>query len=437
MKHSLNYFRLFFKASIIALCIMSAAAPPAGAAGDSETEGRRGRLKIDFKSKINFVAEGRKFLDKGNVKEALYNATYAVDGGCDPYDSYLLLADIYKASGDLKSEAYSLEYVIEHSPNDRLKKEAVKRLSSLSEKIKNLRIQRSAAAVMKNPDSVNRVLRLGHTFERFGAGDRAAAQYDYADSLSEGLKSSKYAKIRLFLKEGKKNTAVAEVRNFFALASSDTAMVYLLAYNGFNLSEIKEYGYDGGGGLDMRKYNRTYADYHQELGYQSYLAEKFDQARVSILYALSYFKSNPRAHFILGEIFYQKGMFRKAGFHYNIAGEYMAADYEIGLKMAKSFVMSKQYERARVVLTELLKIFPESDEYASWLIKTGLTRAEVERLGYTDVKSPFYKKKRPSKAVPAIQPQQPGGPENLLRQPPPGGNTPFYQTPAQPVQIQL
>jgi Tfp pilus assembly protein PilF len=435
MKHSTTHFRLFLKAFIISLCFLAASAAAVDAAGDSETEGRRGRLKIDFKSKINFVAEGRKFLDKGNVKEALYNATYAVEGGCDQYDSYLLLADIYKASGDLKSEAYSLEYVIEHSPNDRLKKDAVTRLSSLNEKIKNLGIQRSAASVMKNPESVNRVLRLGHTFERFGAGDRAATQYEYADNLSEGLKSSKYAKIRLFLKEGKKSPAVAEVKNFFALASSDTAMVYLLAYNGFNLSEIKEYGYDGGGGLDMRKYNRTYADYHQEIGYQSYLAEKFDQARISILYALSYFKSNPRAHFVLGEIFYRKGMFREAGFHYNIAGEYMAAEYEISLKMAKSFVMSKQYERARVVLKELLKIFPESDEYASWLIKTGLTRAEVERLGYTDVKSPFYKKKKPSKALPAMQ-LQPGGPENLLRQPPPPGvSAPFYQAPPVPIQL--
>lgn len=436
MKHSMNSIIRPFKAAlIIALCFLTASAAVAAAAGESETEGRRGRLKIDFKSKINFVAEGRKFLAKGNVKEALYNAAYAVDGGCDPYDSYLLLADIYKASGDLKSEAYSLEYVIEHSPNDRLKKEAVTRLSSLNENIKNLGIRRSAASVMKNPESVNRVLRLGHTFERFGAGDRAATQYEYADSLSEGLKSSKYAKIRLFLKEGKKEPAVAEVKNFFALASSDTAMVYLLAYNGFNLSEIKDYGYDGGGGLDMRKFNRTYADYHQELGYQSYLAEKFDQARISILYALSYFKSNPRAHFILGEIFYRKGMFREAGFHYNITGEYMAAEYEVRLKMAKSFVLSQQYERARVVLKELLKIFPESDEYAYWLLKTGLTRAEVERLGYTDVKSPFYKKKKPSKAAPAI-PQLPGGPENLLRQPPPGVNAPFYQAP-QPVQIQL
>ncbi len=436
MKHSMNSIIRPFKAAlIIALFLLASFAAAAAAADENAAEGRRGRLKIDFKSKINFVAEGRKFLGKGDVKEALYNATYAVAGGCDPYDSYLLLADIYKASGDIKSEAYSLEYVIKNSPNDRLKKEAAARLNSVNETIKNLVIQGSAAAVMKNPESVNRILRLGHTFEKFGAGDRAAAQYEYADSLTEGLKSSKYAKIRLFLKEGKKGPAVAEVKNFFSLASSDTAMVYLLAYNGFNLSEIKEYGYDGGGGLDMRKYNRTYADYHQELGYQSYLAEKFDQARVSILYALSYFKSNPRAHFILGEIFYRKGMFREAGFHYNIAGEYMAAEYEIRLKMARSFVMSKQYERARVVLKELLKIFPESDEYASWLMKTGLTRAEVERLGYTDVKSPFYKKKKPSKTAPGGQ--QLPGPENLLRQPPPGANSPFYQTPQPPVQIQL
>lgn len=426
---------------LAAFFILTACAAETTAAPPAATEGRRGRLNVDFYSKIDFVAEGRKFLGKGDIKEALYNAAYAVEGGRDPYDSYLLFADIYRASGDLKSEAYSLEYVVKHSPNDRLRGEAERRLKTVRETMKNRIIQRAASEVVKSPESVNRVLRLGHVFEHFDSGEKAAAQYDYADSLSEGLKSSKYAKIRLFLKEGRRRDAAAEVRKFFALSASDTSMVYLLAYNGFNLNEIKELGYDGGGGLDMRRYNRTYADYHYELGYTNYLAEKFDKARVSLLYALSYFKSNPRAHLTLGEIFYRKGMFREAGFHYNVAAEFTPGDYEVVLKMARSFVMSKQYERARAALKELLKINPESAEYAMWLAKTGLTRAQIERLGYNDPRSPFYKKKRPAKPQAPAARQFPGGPENLLKQPPPGPNTPFYQAPSTttppPVNIQL
>ncbi len=405
-----------------------------GAQEPAIKEGRRGRLTIDYKSKIDFVAEARKYLKKGDIPEALYNATYAVSNGFDPYDSYLLLADIYRASKDLKSEAYSLEYTVRHAPNDRLKKEAEKRLASVIEAIKNLNIQKSAAAVVKNPDSLNKILRLGHTFERFGSAEKAETQYEYADNLGKNIKSSKYAKIRLYLKNGRRSTALPEVRDFFKLSPEDTTMVYLLAYNGFNLTEIKELGYSGGGGLDMRRYNRTYADYYYEIGYQQYLQEKLDQARTSMLYSLSYFKSNSRAHFNLGEIFYKKGMFRESGFHYSVAYEFMPADYEVGFKLAKSLVMSKSYERARVVLKELLKIDPHSGDYAAWLAKTGLTRRDIERMGYIDVNSPFYKKPGRKKAPAAAG--QPAGPENLLKQPPSGLNSPFYQTP-QPINIQL
>jgi Tfp pilus assembly protein PilF len=419
---------------IVTACFLSSHSFTALA--QEEVEGRRGRLKIDYKSKIDFVAEGRKYLNKGDVKEALYNATYAVANDFDRYDSYLLLADIYRASKELVSEAYALEYTINHAPNERLKKEAAARLKSVRAAIKNLGVQKSAAAVVKNPQSVNRVLRLGHTFERFGAPDKAAAHYEYADNITGEIKSAKYAKIRLYLKEGKKKKADGEIKNYFALIPDDTSMVYLLAYHGFNLSEIKQHGYNGGGGLEMRRYNRTYADYYYEIGYQQYLNEKYDQAKISILYSLSYFKTSPKGHIALGEIFYKKGMFKEAAFHYNINYEFNPGDYEVGLKMAKSMVMSKQYERARTALKELLKINPESDEYAHWLIKTGLTRRAVEDMGYIDVKSPFYKKKRPANKAPATL-QIPGGPENLLRQPPAGPNSPFYQNPQQPIQIQL
>jgi len=96
--------------------------------------------------------------------------------------------------------------------------------------------------------------------------------------------------------------------------------------------------------------------------------------------------------------------------------------------------MSKSYERARVVLKELLKIDPHSGDYAAWLAKTGLTRRDIERMGYIDVNSPFYKKPGRKKAPAAAG--QPAGPENLLKQPPSGLNSPFYQTP-QPINIQL
>ncbi len=422
------------KIIIIAIFFLTSPAPPC--ASQEAVEGRRGRLKIDYKSKIDFVAEGRKYLNKGDVKEALYNATYAVANDFDPYDSYLLLADIYRASKEPVSEAYALEYAVTHSPNERLKKEAAERLKSVRDAIKNRSVQKSAAAVVKNPQSVNRVLRLGHTFERFGASDKAAAQYEYADNITGEIKSAKYAKIRLYLKEGQKKKAAGELKNYFALSPEDTSMVYLLAYYGFNLSEIKQHGYNGGGGLEMRRYNRTYADYYYEIGYQQYLKEKYDQAKTNILYSVSYFKTSPKAHMALGEIFYKKGMFKEAAFHYNINYEFNPGDYEVGLKMSKALVLSKQHERARTALKELLKIKPESDEYAHWLVKTGLTRSAVERMGYIDIKSPFYKKKRPAKESPAPL-QIPGGPENLLRQPPAGPGSPFYQDPQQPIQIQL
>ncbi len=421
--------------TFIAAAAIAAFVPASGAEDPAKIEGRRGRLDIDFKSKINFVAEGRKYLKKNELKEALYNASYAVYYGFDAYDSYLLMADIYRASNDQAKEAAALEYAIAGAPNERLKSETQKRLLAVKDGLKNRSISRSAAAVVKNP-SVSKVLRLGHTFGHFNEDERAAVQYEYADNMAAGLKSAKYARIKLYLKNGRQKQATDEIKKYFNLSPDDTSMVYLLAYNGFNLSLIKECGYNGEGGLDARRFNRTYADYHYEIGYGHYLKEKYDQAAVSLLYSLSYFKTNPRAHITLGEIYYKKGMFKEAGFHYNITSELTPGDYEINLKTAKSFVMSRQYERARTILRKLLKINPESDEYALWLTRTGLTRQSIERMGYIDTGSPFYKKKKPVKKAPGAIPV-PGGPENLLRQPPSGPNSPFYHDDLQPIQIQL
>jgi len=436
MKLSLHKYRVIKAVVFIIATACFLSLLPAAARAQQEAEGRRGRLKIDYKSKIDFVAEGRKCLKKGDVKEALYNAAYAVANDFDRYDSYILLADIYRASKELVNEAYALEYTVACAPNERLKKEAAERLKAVRAAIKNLGVQKSAAAVVKNPQSVSRVLRLGHTFEHFGAPDKAEAQYEYADNITGEIKSAKYAKVRLYLKQGQKKKASGEIKNYFALSPDDTSMVYLLAYHGFNLSQIKQHGYSGEGGLEMRRYNRTYAGYYYEIGYQQYLNEKYDQAKTNVLYSLSYFKTSPKSHFTLGEIFYKKGMFKEAAFHYNINYEFNPGDYEVGLKMAKSLVMSKQYERARTVLKELLQIEPQSDEYAYWLIKTGLTRRAVERMGYIDVKSPFYKKKKQGGKTPDAIPAT-GGLENLLRQPPAGPNSPFYQDLSQPIQIQL
>jgi|GEM_PF-5289893 len=424
---------LFISITILAALLLIAlpSATKSFAAEKKPDEGKRGKLNIDYKSKIDFIKEGRKYLAKADVKQALYYATYAVSYGCDAYDSYLLLADIYKASKDAKSEIGALEYAVTNAPNQRLKAETLKRLLETKKISAAAEIQRAAKAV-ETGQSPNKILRLASTFERYSKPEEAMAQYEYLDDLSPKARSAKHAKIKLYLKQSKRDLAKSEIKKYFSLKADDTSMVYLLAYNGFNISEIKDLGYNGEGKFELRKYNRTYAGYYYEIGHDQYLAHNYISAKNSLLYSLEYFKTDPDTHNYLGKIFYTNGMFKEASFHFGVAYEFLHEDYEVGLLLAKSQTMSKQYEKARLTLKRLLKSSPNTDEYAYWLLKTGISKNRLEDFGYVDLKSPFYKKPRTRKKE-TSEPAEPG-PENLLRTPPTGLNTPFYD---QAPQIQL
>ncbi len=425
-----------------ALFCMFAAAPSPALAQDEdipqvfqdapkvEEKGNRGKLKIDYKNKINFLKEGNRYLKEGDIEWATYCATYALSNNFDAYESYLLFADIYKKTAAARDEALSLERVVANAPNERLRRNAQRRLDDILLKIKSEKIQKMAAAVNEKPQSAGRILKLGETLSSYKDDEGAALQYKYADTLDEKTKSSKYAQIRLYLRTGKTPEAKEQIKNYLALEPDDTQMVYLLAYNGFNIGEIKDLGYSGGGRIDMRKFNRVYSEFYFKNGYYQYLKEKFDTAKNSFTYALQYFSTHAGSHKYLGEIYYREGMFRESREHLKIAYEIIPADYEVGLRLAKVLLLMDKKSEARYVLKGLLKVNRRSKEYAALLKQSGLRDIEIEKLGYDDPDVTFKRRKRQPQAAGAEgQPGQPGSPGAIM---PPGLNDPFYNQPLTP-----
>lgn len=395
-------------------------APASSREASKEDTGRRGRLAIDYGRKIDFLARGKKFLASGDTGEAMYNANYAIEYGSDTYESYLLLADIYRFMKQDADEAKTLEFVERFAPNERLRGEARARLDAVRKKIRDMRIRAAAGRVAENPENPGRVIRLGQVFSGFDDDESAMEQYRYVEAAGGGkFKSSVYAQIRLLLRRGKVGQAKPAVKKYFALEPEDTQMVYLLASHGLNLNESKELGYNGGGKLDMRKFNRTYADYYFRNGYNQYLKENYESARHSFEYALEYFMTIPRAHKLLGEIYYRRGMFREAVGHLKISYEFLNTDYEVGVLLSRAYLQLFRMKEARLVLADLLRFDNRGNRnYYDLLAKTGLRKHEIEKLGYVDPDAPPKRARKPS-----AQPGVPGGPD-LFGSPPPGGYSP-------------
>ncbi|HNY13418.1 MAG TPA: hypothetical protein PKK26_17650 [Candidatus Wallbacteria bacterium] len=431
--------RALMRSLLIAAAIISAVVhSPAPASGQqdgdatrdgsrTEEKGVRGKLKIDYGKKADFLKKGKKYLMEDDLESAIYCATYAIANNFDAYESYLLFADIYKKKESDRDEAASLESVVANAPNERLKKEAQKRLDSVLKKIKSENIKKRAEAVKENPQSASRVLRLGDVLSSYKDDEGAELQYKYADTLGKKMKSSKYAQIRLYLRTGKTFEARKQIKNYLALEPDDTQMVYLLAYNGFNFSEIKELGYNGGGKIDMRKFNRVYAEFYFKTGYYQYLKEKFESARISFTYALEYFSTHAGAHKYLGDIYYRAGMFRESREHLKIAYEIIPTDYEVGLQLSKVLLLMDKKSEARYILKGLIKTNNKSKEYAALLKESGMRQIEIEKLGYEDPDMPPPRRRKPqSQQGTEGQPGMPGTPATLTA---PGLNDPFYAQP--------
>jgi len=378
-------------------------APGGGPRGSAEEKGQRGRLTIDYKKKIDFLAKSRKYFLAGDTSEAMYYVNYAIEYGFDTYESYLLLADIYRSMDQDCDEEKTLEFVSRYAPNERLKNENEKRLSGVRKKIRDAAIRDAAREVSGRPESLSKVIRLGATFSEFDDDGSAMEQYKYLEASGGGkFKSSFYAQVRLLLSRGKLAEAKPAVKKYFALEPDDTQMVYLLASKGINLGESKELGYNGGGRLDMRKFNRTYSEFYYRNGYRQYLNENYESALHSFEYALEYFMTIPKARKLLGDIYYKRGMFRESIGNLKIAYEFLNTDYEVGVLLARAYIQLNMKKEARFVLAELLKYDNNKNKYYyDLLAKTGLRKRQIEKLGYVDPDAPPRKVRPPAPPDPA------------------------------------